>query len=118
MVHMMTGKDVQKAFHWHVLTDKCLKHLVVSEKLEANPEFASLEESEEIYSSLIAGETTLEDVALSDTLATGQQEVNKVKMVLQSRSKTSQLWLQYQDMLRCARSLIMVDRTGSWRMHL
>ena len=119
VVHMMTGKAVQRAFRGHLLTDKCLNHLIVSETLEANPEFASLvEESEEIYSSLIAGETTLEDVALSDTLATVQQEVNKVKMELQSSSKTSQLWLQYQDMLRCARSLIMADRTGSWRMHL
>ena len=45
-------------------------------------------------------------------------EVNKVKRELQPRSKTSQLWLQYQDMLLCARSLIMADCTGSWRMHL
>ena len=94
VVHMMTGKAVQRAFRGHLLTDKCLNHLIASETLEANPEFASpVEESEEIYSSLIAGETTLEDVALSDTLATVQQEVNKVKMKLQSRSKTSQFWL-------------------------
>ena len=94
VVHMMTGKAVQRAFRGHLLTDKCLNHLIVSETLEVNPEFASpVEESEEIYSSLIAGETTLEDVALSDTLATVQQEVNKVKMKLQSRSKTSQFWL-------------------------
>ena len=39
-------------------------------------------------------------------------------MELQSRSKTRQLWLQFQDMLRCARFLIMADCTGSWRMHL
>ena len=77
VVHMMTGKAVQRAFLGHLLTDKYLNHLIVSETLEANPEFASLvEESEKIYSSLIAGETTLEDVALSDTLATVQQEVN------------------------------------------
>ena len=38
-------------------------------------------------------------------------------MELQSRSKTSQLWLQYQIMIRCTRSLIIADRTGLWRMH-
>ena len=86
VVHMMTRKAMQRAFRWHLLLDKCLNHLIVSEILKENPEFATLvEESEVIYSSLIAGEATLDDVGLSDTLTTVQQEVNKVKLQLQSR---------------------------------
>ena len=37
---------------------------------------------------------------------------------LRGRSKTSQLWLNYQSMVRVLRSLIKADRTGSWQMHL
>ena len=33
-------------------------------------------------------------------------------------SKTSQLWLNYQYMLKVARTLVKADRTGSWDMHL
>ena len=119
VLHMMTGKAVQRAFRGHLLTDKCLNHLIVSETSKADPEFASLvEKSEEIFSSLVEGKGILEDVVVSGTLTTVHQKINKVKMELQSRSKTSHLWLQYQDMLHCARSLIMADRIGSWSMHL
>ena len=35
-----------------------------------------------------------------------------------ARSKTSKLWLGYQNMLKVARNLIKADRTGSWTLHL
>ena len=96
VLHMMTGKAVQRAFRGHLLTDKCLNHLIVSETSKADPEFASLvEKSEEIFSSLVEGKSILEDVIVSGTLTTVRQKINKVKMELQFRSKTSHLWLQY-----------------------
>ena len=69
VLHMMTGKVVKRAFRGHLLIDKCLNHLIVSATLNANPEFAS----EKFYSSVIAGETTLEDNDLSNTLITVRQ---------------------------------------------
>ena len=42
--HMMTGKSVQRAIRGHLLVDRCLNHLIVSELLEENPQFESLVE--------------------------------------------------------------------------
>nr|XP_055038535.1 uncharacterized protein LOC129426304 [Misgurnus anguillicaudatus] len=40
--HMMTGKSVQRAFRGHLLVDRCLNHLVVSELQEDDSQFESL----------------------------------------------------------------------------
>ena len=40
------------------------------------------------------------------------------KCELGKNSKTSQLWLNYLQMLGVVRELIEADRTGSWEMHL
>ena len=40
------------------------------------------------------------------------------KCDLSNSSKTSKLWLNYQQMLGVAKELIEADRTGSWKMHL
>ena len=118
-VHMMTGKSVQRSFRGHLLVDKCLNHMIVSDIVDDSPEFATMvEQSEEMYSSLLAGETTSESILTSDTMATIKLELDKKKTEVRGRSKTSQLWLNYQKMLHVARSLIMADRTGSWLMHL
>ena len=93
--------------------------MIVSDIVDDNPEFTSLvDQSEERYSSLLAGETTLESIVTSDTIATIQQKMDIKKTELFDRSKTSQLWLNYQRMLQIARALIKADRTGSWLMHL
>ena len=31
VVHMMTGKSVQRSFRGHLLVDKCLKHMIASD---------------------------------------------------------------------------------------
>lgn len=119
VVHMMTGKAVQRALRGHLLVDKCLNRMIVSDIADDSPEFASLvEQSEEMYSTLLTGETTFESVVTSDTMATINLELAKRKTELYARSKTSQLWLNYQKMLAVVRALIMADRTGSWLLHL
>ncbi len=60
----------------------------------------------------------LESILTSDTVTTMKLELDQMKAKLYNRSKTSQLWINYQKMLQIARSLIKADRTGSWLMHL
>ena len=116
---MMTGKSVQRAFRGHLLVDKCLNHMIVSDMIDENPEFAALvDQSEEMYSSLLAGDMTLDSILTSDVMAKIRLELDNKKTELQAMSKTSQLWLNYQKMLGVARRLITADRTGSWSMHL
>ena len=119
VTHMMTGKSVQRAFRGHLLVDKCLNRMMVTEMAGDSPEFAAMvEESEGMYTALSNGEMMLETVFTSETLSQINKELEKRKMELGARSKTSQLWLNYQSMVKVARSLIKADRTGSWLMHL
>jgi 5'-3' exonuclease len=119
VLHMMTGKSVQRSFRGHLLVDKCLNHMMVSDMMDDDPEFSALvDQSEELYTSLLASEATLESVTTSDTMTKLKEKMDKKKTELQERSKTSQLWLNYQKMLQVARALIKADRTGSWLMHL
>jgi len=117
--HMMTGKSVQRAFPGHFLVDRCLNHLVVSDLLEDNPQFESLvDQAGETYSSLVAKETTLESAVASDMLIQIKEKIDTKKAELSTRSKNSQLWINYQRMLQTARAVIKADHTGSWMMHL
>ena len=48
--HIMTGKSVQRAFRGHLLIDKCVNHLIVSNILEEDPQFQSLiDRAEDLY---------------------------------------------------------------------
>ena len=119
VLHMMTGKSVQRAFRGHLLVNKCLNEMIISEVVKEQPGLSLVvDEAEEMYTSLVNGETTLDATATSDTLSSFADAVEKMKTQLASLSKTSQLWLNYQTMIQVAMSLIKADRTGSWQMHL
>ena len=50
--HMMTEISVQRAFRGHLLIDRSLNYLVVSDLLQDDPQFKTLlDQAEEIYSS-------------------------------------------------------------------
>ena len=77
-----------------------------------------MNQAEEMYSSIVTKETTLESAAASDMLNKIKEKVDTKRSDLSTRSKTSRLWVNYQKMLQTARALIKADRTGSWKMHL
>ena len=119
VVHMMTGKSVQRAFRGHLLVDKCLHQLIVDSVVADNTEFESLiDDVEEMYSSLLKDDITLASLVTSPTVASVSKELETQKSKIRAQSKTSQLWLGYQQMLGVARELIKADRTASWLSHL
>jgi len=119
VVHMMTGKAVQRALRGHILVDKCLYSQFITEMAKDDPEIQTvLDQAEELYSSLLSGETTLGDAACSEVLIQLETVMDRKKSELAQTSKTSQLWMNYQSMAGMARMLIKADRTGSWLMHL
>ncbi|KAK3880068.1 hypothetical protein Pcinc_015407 [Petrolisthes cinctipes] len=98
--NMMTGKSVQRAFRGHLLVDRCLNHMVVSELQEDDSQFESLvNQAEEMYSSMVNKETSLESAAASDMLDKIMEKVDMKRSDLSTRSKTSRLWVIYQKML-------------------
>ena len=119
VVHMMSGKSVQRAFRGHLLVSKCLHRIIVASVVEENPEFMlQVEEIEKMYSSLLTGDISLESLEESAAIVKITDELEKKKSELAAQSKTSKLWLGYQKMLHTARAMIKADRTGSWKDHL
>ena len=112
--HVLTGKAIQRAIRGHLLVDKCLGQMMVSDLANDMPEFAMLlAESEEQFSLLLKEQISLESVITSHIFGQINQVLNKHKKKLTDRSKTSHLWLNYREMLEIVRRLIMADRTGS-----
>lgn len=62
-----------------------------------------LDKAEQLYSSLLLGEITLKSAACSDTIAKLKEEISKSKKDMCIKSKTSQLWHNYQQMIGMAR---------------
>ena len=117
--HMLTGKSVQRAFRGHLLIDRCLNNLIVSDLMEDDPQFKSVvDQAGESCSLLLANAITLESAEASDVLIQIKEKIDTKKAELSTRSKTSKLWINYQGMISTARSMIKADRTGSWMLHL
>ena len=63
----MTGKA--ETLRGHLLVDKCLHSQLITEIAKDDPEIQTLlDQAEELYSSLLSGETTLGDAACSEVL--------------------------------------------------
>ena len=114
VVHMMTGKSVQRSFRGHLLVTKCLNQMIVSEVLDEHPNLGSLvDKAEDIYESFVNGESNLDIAVAFDALVRLTEELGNKKTELRGRFKISQLWLCYQSMFRVALALIKADRTGN-----
>jgi hypothetical protein len=69
VIHMMTGKAVQKALRRHLLVDKCLHNQLVKETTKDYPEMQILlDQAGELYNSLLNGEIILTDGTCSAEL--------------------------------------------------
>lgn len=71
-----------------------------------------------MYTLTETGERDMDSLLKSDCIGTIADRLKSKECELSSHSKTSKLWLNYQQMLGVARELIKADRTGSWKMHL
>ena len=114
VVHMLTGKAVQRALWGHLLVDKCLHSQLVMEMTKDDPQIQTwLDQAEELYSSLLIGEMMLEDAACSEVLIKLETVIEKNKSELSQTSKTSQLWLNYQHMVGIARILMHLQAVSN-----
>ena len=119
VVHMMSGKAVQRSFRGHLLISQCLTNLIVSKIIDDEPKFQDyVEQIEKLYSQIESGEIGLDTFMTPVCLGTVSTALATRKEALCKCSETSKLWLNYQRMLEVAQELIEADRTGSWEMHL
>ena len=66
----------------------------------------------------LTGDITLNSITSSACVGAIDQALSAKRNEFSTHSKTSKLWLNYQQMVRVVRKLIKADRTGSWIMHL
>ena len=120
VVHMMSGKSVQRAFRGHLLVDQCLTHQkIVTKIIKDEPGFENvLKELETLYALTETGERDMDSLLQSDCIGTIADRLKSKECALSSHSKTSKLWLNYQQMLGVSHKLIEANCTGSWEMHL
>ena len=119
VMHMMSGKAVQRSFRGHLLLSKCLTQQVTCKILEDEPEFnIIIQEFEGVYNQMLTGEIDLRTLTQSNCIERISKELASKRYGLSKGSKTSKLWLNYQNLLEVAREIIKADRTGSWQMHL
>ncbi|KAH3863574.1 hypothetical protein DPMN_026564 [Dreissena polymorpha] len=83
---------VQRALRGHLLVDKCLHSQLISEMTQEDPEIQILlDQTEELYSSILRGETTLADAACSEILMKLKTAIEKKNNEVAQTSKTNQL---------------------------
>ena len=120
VVHMMSGKAVQRAFRGHLLVDQSHTRQIVAKIMEDYDHGFQdqVEELERLYTLMETGASDLESVLSSDCIRRIHKTVTLKKDELSGTSKTSTLWVNYLHMLRITRALVAADRMGSWEMHL
>lgn len=75
-----------------------------------------LDEAAALFESLMQGKTTARDAAIQPVLGRIKAKLDDFKR--QCSSRTSKLWIQYQEMVHLLRTAIKAERTGDFKLHL
>ena len=104
VVHMMSGKAVQRTFRGHLLLSQCLTKHVIAKVIEDEPDFEILvTEIERIYTQAKVGCVDLDALLKTDCIKRISQALASKKSELSNCSETSKLWVNYMQMLGVAR---------------
>ena len=80
----------------HLLLDKCLNKKNSSSILKNDPDFRYLlEEAEAVYSDMLTGKKSYEELKELDALQTAQRKIRIKRDRLSQSSKTSNLWIKH-----------------------
>ena len=87
------------------------------DKISDDVTMVKLCELKEVFDALLSGKISLDSAVSKDVLQIVNTMVQKEKNVLRSL-QTSQLWLQYMEMVDILRNFVRSERTGDWKLHL
>ena len=104
-----------------MIVDAALSNLLISEVFP-HDEHGSLhglvKEACDLFHNITTGQKQMKDVELCDALSQIEIALETKKNHLQSSSRISKLWLEYQQMISVVRTLITADRISSGELHL
>ena len=116
---MISGKNVPRAVRAHIMVRSALMSLLLNDvKSRYNLDITFLEN---IYNKCVIGD--LDDEAFSEISSSTSfslllQKLAEVKDILQSKSRTSKLFLRYIDYINTVMIFIAAERTSNWHLHL
>ena len=134
--HILSGKAISRAVRAHLMIDRVLTGLLLSEILQVPLEMTTVEDNNEnsntkssifyssdathlqaLYIKLLTNECSVDEV-ISDSVL--QELLNKYSSKTESlkSSRTAKLWLQYSEMILILRKFITAERLGDWDLHL
>ena len=122
--HILSGKAVAQAIRGHLLLDCTLHTLLVSNAFESTlsptSEDVPLELSAiaDLYHDLLSGKTTVQEVESSDDLQFVHCKLQEKIQAMESKYLTTELWLQYMEMISIMMAFIRSERLGDWSLHL
>ncbi|KAK6186306.1 hypothetical protein SNE40_008368 [Patella caerulea] len=119
VLHIMSGKAIQRSFRAHLLLDKCIAHETISEIITENLDFEEqLNSLDAKYDSVISGKLQISDLKNDETLVEIEKTVEDKKCAKSIVSRTANIWYLYQKLIQTARNLVKSDRSSSWNSHL
>jgi hypothetical protein len=118
---MMTGKAYSQAVRGHLMVDAALTSLMIKEcfSLDGNKVSGELfSELSPILTDVITGVIKTTDLSACAEIKEAREIFEDKKSQLMLASRTSKLWLEYQNVIGTVRKLISADRLGSLPMLL
>ncbi len=120
VIHMLSGKSVQRAVRGHFLVNTALNALITKKAETVLPEIdwsSLLAESADLYDQLISLEITSDDLHSNQLLKSLMEHFSTIKEKLM-KHRTAKIWIQYINMVDLLRDFIRSERTGNWKLHL
>lgn len=120
VIHMLSGKSIQRAIRGHFLVDTALNALITKKAETMFPELdwsSMLANAADIYDRLISLEVNSEDLQTNILLQSLTKKFIEIKTKLKEH-RTAKVWIQYMDMVDLLRDFIRSERTGNWKLHL
>lgn len=120
VIHMLSGKSIQRAIRGHFLVDTALNALITKKGETISPEFnwsSKLEEAADLYDHLVSLDITSKDIHSNILLSSILTKFIEIKTKLEEH-RTASVWCQYMEMVDLLKNFIRSERTGNWKLHL
>jgi len=119
VVHMLTGKAVDRALRGHYLVESALYSLLLhSLLLEQEATDQDMQALRSLYDYTCENKFNVTSVVIDECLVKLKASLNTFTDVLASQSRTAKLWVQYLSYIQTVKTLIRAERTGDWNLHL
>jgi hypothetical protein len=115
---MLAGKSYTRAVRAHLFTQTILLEMVLKQVFQSSTTNALRKEVIELCLKVYRGNEQAAAAEESQSLVNILGEPDTILNILETSSRTSRLWVQYNRHVEIMRILIRAERLGDWTHHL